>query len=344
MKETVMSSENLPPQMQFMQMITGHWISKPLYVAAELGIADQLADGAASIDDLARENQVEADTLYRLMRALACVGVFSERENRHFELTPLAEMLKTDAMRSYVQLFNSEWSDRAWSRLMDGLRCGETPFALAHGAPVDVWLDDNPRAAEIFNRANAAKAASAHRGVLEVYDFSGIGSLTDVGGGLGALLAEILIAHPPMSGCLAETPAVAKAAEQALQSRGLGDRCRVVDCDFFTSIPPGADAYLLSNILHDWPDDRCLEILRTCRQAMSAGSRLLILEMLIPAGNSPSLAKLLDLEMLVTTGGRERTAEEFAYLLKSAGFGTIKIKPIGGDLHVLEVAAPDTPV
>lgn len=315
-----MKTIELPPPAQLMKFIVGKWIAKPIYVAAELGIADMLAEGSRSVEELAQASRSHAPSLYRMMRALASVGIFSEAEGKRFELTPMAECLKSGAMRSVALMFNSEWSDKAWGYFMDSVKTGDTAFEKAHGMPISDWLEKNPRAAEVFNEANAVKAANSHRAIVEVYDFSGIHTLTDVGGGLGALMAEILIANPLMKGFVAEIPSVIQKARKMIRSRGLENRCDVVECDFFKEIPAGSDGYLMSHILHDWSADQCKIILRNCHKAMKPGSKLLVVEMVVPPGNQPSVAKLLDLEMLVTTGGCERTEKEFKVLLESSGF------------------------
>jgi hypothetical protein len=255
-----------------------------------------------------------------MMRALASVGIFIEIEDKRFELTPMADCLKSGAMRSIALMFNSDWSDKAWGYFMDSVKTGCTAFEKAHGMPVSDWLEGNPRAAEVFNEANAVKAVNSHRAIVDVYDFSGINTLTDVGGGLGVLMAEILIANPLMNGVVADIPSVIQKAREIIRTRGLEDRCEAVECDFFKSIPTGSDAYLMSNILHDWSDEQCHIILKNCHKAMKPESKLLIVEMIVPFGNQPSIAKLLDLEMLVTTGGCERTEREFKTLLKTSGF------------------------
>ena len=173
-----------------MQFIVGKWISKPIYIAAELGIADLLAEGAKNIKALAQESQSHAPTLYRMMRALASVGIFVETEEKRFALTPMAELLKTDAMRSIAIMFNAEWNDRPWGYFLDSVKTGGTAFEKAYGMSVSDWLEENPHAAKIFNDANAVKAATSHRAIVDAYDFSGINTLTDVGGGIGTLMAQ----------------------------------------------------------------------------------------------------------------------------------------------------------
>lgn len=315
-----MKPKELPSPAQLMKFIVGKWISKPIYVAAELGIADMLAEGPKSIEELAQTSQSHAPSLYRMMRALASVGIFFETDGKRFELTPMAENLKTGAMRSIAILFNSDWSDKSWGYFMDSVKTGATAFEKAHGMPVSEWLEINPRAAKVFNEANAVKAASSHRAIVDVYDFSGINTLTDVGGGLGTLMAEILFVNPLIKGIVADTPLVIQETKKMIQSRGIEDRCQALECDFFKDIPAGSDAYLMSHVLHDWSDEKCRVILTNCHRAMKTESRLLVIEMVIPPGNEPSIAKLLDLEMLVTTGGRERTEKEFKTLLESSGF------------------------
>ncbi len=331
-----MRPNELPLPAQLMNFITGHWISKPIYAAAELGIADLLADGPKNIETLALITQSHASFLYRMMRALARVGIFSETSGRRFELTPLAECLQEGAMKSYALMFQSDWNDKSWRYFLHSVKTGDNAFEKAHGMPVQEWLDQNPGPASIFNEANAVRAADAHRAILEVYDFSGIGSLTDVGGGVGMLLAGILRAHPGMTGVLTDVAPVIEAAKKFIHSRGIDDRCQAVVSDFFYEIPSGSDAYLMSNILHDWTDDQCGRILNNCHQAMSPSSRLLIVEMVVPPGNQPSMAKLLDLEMMVTTGGRERTESEFNKLLSKSGFKLSQICPAANGVCVIE--------
>ena len=247
----------------------------------------------------------------------------------------MGECLKQGAMRSAALLFNSQWSDQAWGFFPDSIRNGSPAFEMAHGMPFFEWLGKHPGAAEIFNEANAFKAVASHRAIVDIYDFSGVQRLTDIGGGTGALMAEILVANPSMKGCVADIPPVIEKAKRYLRSRGLEDRCKAVSCDFFKGVPAGSDVYLMSHILHDWPTDRCRIILENCRKAMKPGSRLLIAEMVIPLGNGPSMAKLLDLEMLVN-GGCERTEAEFRTLLESSGFRLSRIMSTQESICLME--------
>ena len=169
-----MDLKELPPPAQLMNFIVGKWISKPVYVAAELGIADMLTEGPKSVDEIAKESRSHAPSLYRMMRALASVGIFSEAEEKRFELTPMADLLKTGAMRSIALMFNSDWSDKAWGCFMDSIRTGCTACEVAHGASVSDWLEDHPYAPEVFNEANAVKSANSSPAIVDAYDFSGI--------------------------------------------------------------------------------------------------------------------------------------------------------------------------
>jgi ubiquinone/menaquinone biosynthesis C-methylase UbiE len=334
-----METNNLPPHAQLMQFILGKWISKPIYVVAELGIADLLVNGPESIETLAEKIEAHAPTLYRIMRALAGVGIFSEISNRCFELTPMAECLRTGVMRSIALMFHADWHDKAWDQLVYGVRTGKPPFEKAHGKPVFEWFNDHPEAAKIYNEANALKAVNSHRAIVDAYDFSIIKILTDVGGGYGSLMAEILIAFPALQGVVADLASVAEVAKTEIQTRGLDTRCRVVKCDFFREIPAGSDAYLMSHILHDWDDEHCRVILNNCQRAMEPGSKLLIVETIIPEGNAFSIGKLLDLEVFVTGGGRERTEAEFKGLLEACGFKLARIYPTQESISVIECIA-----
>ena len=322
-----------------MQFIVGKWISKPIYVAAELGIAAMLADGPMSIDALARMSRTNSPSLYRVMRALASIGIFSELEGKRFQHTPMSEWLKTGAMRSAALIFNADWNEKAWSHFLDSVRTGETAFEKAHGMPISDWLEKHPEAAEMLGDANAFKAATSHRAIVDAYDFSDIDTLIDVGGGYGALMAEILMANPLMKGTVAELPSVVPGAKEWIRARGIENRCDVAECDFFNFIPAGNDAYLMSHILHDWSDEQCRVILRNCHKAMKPNTKLLVIEMIVPPGNTPSIAKLLDLEMFVITGGSERTEVEFKALIESSGFTLSRIISTNESISVIEAVA-----
>jgi cyclopropane fatty-acyl-phospholipid synthase-like methyltransferase len=331
-----MNRQSFPPEVHLMKFIMGKWISKPLHAVAELGIADLLQDGPMSIKELASITSTHEPFIYRVLRALAGVGVFEEIGDRHFRLTPMGEFLKTGAMRSWAQMAHAHWNDRAWDKLIHGLKTGDTPFEAAHKMNISSYLQKNPQAAALLSEANSAKAKQSHHAIVDAYDFSSTHHLIDIGGGTGALMMEILEANPHMTGVIADLPQIIPHADAAIKSQNLANRCRTQSIDFFQSIPTEGDALLLSHILHDWPDTRCRQILTNCRKAMTPDSKLLIVEILVPPGNTPSVSKLLDLEMLVITGGRERTEQEFIHLLQTTGFHHQKTIPTSQSISILQ--------
>lgn len=331
-----MSSQPLSPQHQLMQMITAKWLAKPIHLAAELGLADILAQRPLTTDELADRCGVHAPSLARVMRALAGVGIFSRDDVGRHRLTPLAEPLRQGAMQAAARMFNADWNDAAWMELPRAVRSGETAFELAHGAPLAEWLADHPEATRLLTEANAFKAAVSHRVITEVYDFSAIDFLTDVGGGSGQLLVAIARANPRLRGLAADLPEVVPLARELFREQSLDHRLAAGECDFFQAVPSGGRAMLLSHVLHDWPDDSCRTILANCRAALPPDGLLLVVEMVVPEGEGFSLAKLLDLEMMVITGGRERTEQEYRSLLASAGFRLERVLSAPGEISVLE--------
>jgi len=323
-------------QFQMMQLIAAKWIGKPIYIAAELGIADILSNGPKDIDEICHLTGSQAPGLYRVMRALSSVGIFREVEGKAFELTPMAEMLKTGAMRSIAMMLNSEWHNRAWDKLPHSIQTGEIAFDSAFGVPAMEWLKANSEAADILSKANSAKAMMSHSAIVDFYDFSGIKNLIDIGGGYGGLMIKILENNSHIQGVIADLPHVIKKTEKIIEEATLTERCSVISCDFFKEIPWGSDAFILSHILHDFDDERCCQILANCHRAMHADAKLLVVEMLVPPGNEPSVSKLLDLEVMVMGGGMERSEEQFRQLFESLNFKLIQIIPTGEEIGVLE--------
>ena len=335
-----MTSVEPPPHVQMMKFILGKWISKPIHVAAKLGIADILSDGPKSIEELAIITNTHETSLYRVMRALSCMGIFAETRDRRFELTPLAECLKSGALRPVSLMMHSTWHDKIWDHLLESVKTGEKAFDKIHGMPAFEWFEENPQAAQIYNEANAIKAITSHRAIIEAYDFTGIDSLTDIGGGNGALMSEILKSNLSLRGIVADRPSVVASAKEFIRGQGLEARCKAVTCDIFDEIPSGSDAYVMSHILHDWDDDEALTILRNCYRAVKPGDRLLVVETIIPPGNEFSIAKLLDLEVFVMGGGRERTEDEFRKLFETAGFALSRIVPTAESISIIEIMRP----
>jgi hypothetical protein len=328
-----------PPVVQVNQLITGGWIAQAIGVAAELGIADLLIDGPKSGDELARATGSHPRALYRLLRALAGVGIFTEVEPEHFGLTPMADVLRSDApvtLRGLARLVTGDVQWRTWGQLGDSVRTGQPAFERVHG--VDFWeyRAQHPEAGALFNAAMTGMSSLVANAVAAAYDFSGAGTVVDVGGGQGAMLIAILRANPELRGVVFDLPHVAAGAETAVTAAGLRERCAIAGGDMFEQVPPGGDIYLLSYIIHDWDDERSVAILTNCRQAMGPGGRLLLIEDVIPPGDTPSHGKLMDLNMLVSLGGQERTEAEYRALCAAAGFTLTRVIPTRSPRSIIE--------
>ncbi|MCP4599908.1 MAG: methyltransferase [Proteobacteria bacterium] len=326
------------PAEEMMRIISAKWLSKPVYIATHLGIADILADGPMPVSEIASACGCFEPFLYRLMRALAGFGIFVEGEGRVFNLTPMAEMLQQGKMRSIALMFLSDWHERAWNALPESIQNGSVAFEDAHGMSAFDWLENHPKDAQVFNEANAIKAMTSYAGITQVYDFTTVSTVTDVGGGTGGLMSALLQTFPTLKGSVAEQVHVLQQAEEFIKGVGLDERCELIACDFFREVPGGSEIYILANVLHDWDDSHCIQILKNCRKAMEDNSKLLIIEMIIPPGNGPSIAKLLDIEMMVMGSGKERTESEYKELLQSAGLMIKRIVSVGPDLSILECA------
>lgn len=326
------------PQQQLGRVITAYWHSQAVYVAAELGIADLLADGPRGVDQLAEATGSHADSLFRLLRALASIGIFEETEPRVFAITPLADALRSDAPQSQRDLARMMGAEQyqAWGDLLYSVQTGRIAFDRRFGKPIFDWLAEHPEKARIFDAAMTGIHGRETGAVLAAYDFGGIRTLADIGGGNGSNLSAILQAHPDMQGMLFDLPHVVERAEPHLEAAGVADRCRSIGGSFFESIPSGADAYLLRHIIHDWDDEKSLTILRHVRSVIPDHGRLLVIEAVIPPGNEPFPMKFLDLTMLTIPGGKERSREEYEDLFRSAGFELSRIVPTETDMSVIE--------
>lgn len=309
-----------------------------LWAAAELGLADLLGDGRRGSEELAKATGAHPPSLYRLLRALATVGAVREHDGRTFSLTPLGATLRSGpgSLRGAVRFYGHPFRMHAWEEFLYSVRTGERAFDRAYGAPPFDWLKDHPEAAEVFNAAMSSITARLVQDLVSSYDFSSIGALVDVGGGHGTLLASILKANPSMRGVLFDLPEVVVGARDTLSADGVADRCTVVGGSFFDSVPSGGDAYIMKSIIHDWDDNASVAILRNCRAAMSPGGRVLLVERIVPGPDEPDYSKLLDLEMLVIPGGKERTGDEYAALLARAGLKLTRVVAIGPGPSVIE--------
>jgi hypothetical protein len=321
-----------PPAEALKQLVDGFKLAQAIYVAAELGIADLLP---RSSDELAAATGTDGQTLYRLLRALSSAGVFDEQDGRVFVSTPVGDCLRTDAdqsLRDWVRFTARPLYWNAWTGLLDAVHTGGNAFARIHGEGMWPYRAARPEEQEIFDRAMAALTRRLNSALIAAYDFGRFGTVVDVGGGNGALLAALLEAHPGMRGVLFDQPQVVGRAE-------LGDRGEAVGGDFFEAVPEGGDAYVLKSISHDWQDEDVRRILASCRRAAREGAAMLIVEREIGRPNDDLEAKISDLNMLVLPGGRERSEGEFAALLASAGFRYTGATPVAGGWHVFEGVA-----
>jgi hypothetical protein len=319
-------------------MITASWVSGAIYVAAKLRIADHLKDGPRAADELAAIAGVAARPLYRVLRALAGVGVFAQQADGCFRLNLLAEPLRAggpDSLQAFAVMLGEE-TDRCWGDLLETVRTGAPAFDRLFGQPFFAYLGEHPAQAEDFNAAMSGPGGLATEAMLDAYDLSGVGTLADVGGGVGSNLARILGRYPAMRGLLFDLPHAIARARPTLEAAGVWGRCAIEGGDFFETAPDGADVYLLGHILHDWDDARAGLILDNLRRAMPAGARLLAVEYVLPEGSGKAFSLLLDLNLMVVCGGLERTEAEHRRLLAAHGFRLRRVVPTAGDESVIE--------
>ncbi|MBV9211219.1 MAG: methyltransferase [Acidobacteria bacterium] len=339
LEQDQLTGADVPPTIAMLQLISGFWISRAIYIAAKLSLADQLADGSKTAEELAAATSTHAPSLYRVMRALASVGVFTEDSERRFALTPLSETLRSDAPGSLRAFATTELGEEhypAWGELLHSVKTGEIAFDHHFGMPCWEYFTKHRDNAKTFADAMTGMTLATNAAVLASYDFSGIKQLVDVGGGHGSLIAAILKANPEMKGLLFDAPPVIEGARPKLEAEGLAERCQAVAGDFFESVPEGGDAYILKWIIHDWDEERATSILRNCHRAMKENGKLLLVEAVVPEGVEPHFSKFIDLNMLVMTGGRERTQEEYRKLFEASGFRLTKVVETPSPMSVIE--------
>jgi hypothetical protein len=326
----------LPPVL--FQMATAYWLSQAIYVAAKLGVADLLEAGQQSCAVLATATGSDAPSLYRMLRALSSVGIFSRLENDSFALSRLAEPLRSDVPGSLKALVITmgEIHYQACGELLHSVRTGSTAFNHVFGTSLFDYLQQNADAADAFNRGMTDVSSLLAHAVLLAYDFSGVSSLVDVGGGEGRLLRRILELNPGVTGIVFDLPKTVESANRVRTDTD-NDRCSYIAGNFFESVPDGADAYLLCGVLHDWDDDCAITVLGNCRRAATKkNGRVLIVDTIVPDTNSASFSKLLDLNMMVMTGGRERTKAEWCALLDAADYRLTRIIPTMAPQSIIE--------
>jgi O-methyltransferase domain/Dimerisation domain len=328
----------IPPPLALLQMATGFWESQAVYVAAKLGIADLLKEGPRSCDDLAKATGTHLSSLCRLMSTLASLGVFVAEEDNRFRPTPLGRALQSGvpgSMRAMVLTLGEEHY-QAWGNLLHSVSTGKPAFDHVYKMGLFQYFTQNAAASQTFNEGMADVTALVSFAVVMAYDFSGISTIVDVGGGHGALIRTILMANRKLKGILFDAAPAIEEAKKCVNGDGFAERCQIVSGDFFQSVPRGSDAYILKNILHDWDDERCVTILKNCQGAMAENGRVLLVETVIAPASGHSFDRLLDLNMLVISGGRERSEAEYRALFDAAGLRLTKIVPTLCPLSVIE--------
>jgi hypothetical protein len=324
-----------------MQLITGKFLTSLVAVAAHLRFADHLASGPRTSAEIAQAAGSNPDATYRVLRALAMVGVFVERDGKVFELTPVGQLLRSDAPGSLAAMatfMGEPWHSAAWGELLHAVTTGGSAFQRHYGAAAFDWLVAHPREMGVF--ANAMSSFSNGTGSLVAasYDFSASKRIADVGGGHGVFLATLLAANPGASGVLFDLPPVVAGAGPVLAERGVADRCTVQGGSFFEQVPTGCDTYVLKHIMHDWDDASCEKILGHIARALPDDGRLFVVEQVMTAAGVPHFSKLIDIEMLVVTdNGRERTEAEFAALFEKVGLALRRVIPLPSPVSILEV-------
>jgi hypothetical protein len=321
-----------------MRLIQGHMLSQCVYVVAKLGVVDAIESGAAMhVDEIAERVGARPDPLHRVLRALAAEGLFTEVEPRTFAVTEQGELLRDhDRSMRYIALLHGEQTFGLFTDLIETVRTGVPVPILRTGRSRWQELADDPEQSEVFNLAMRGRAAPLVE-VASAVGWDDVATLVDVGGGSGGVLLPLLQREQHLRGVLFDLPHVIDDARGAIAAASLADRCTVASGDFFESVPGGEDAYLLSNVLHDWEDADAVRIVATCRAASRPDSILIILENLVPEGDEPAPAKVMDLQMLVALGGRERTEAEFGDLLAGAGF---ELDRVVGESPAALVARP----
>jgi len=332
-------TEEEPLHVQVVQIVSAFWVSRTIYTAAKLGLADHLKDGPKSAEELAGPTETHAPSLHRLMRTLAGLGLLTEGEGRRFSLTPRGATLVTGApgfARSTVLTLGGDWMWSTWGEMLHSVRTGETAFDKVFKMPVFDYLTQRPEDARLFGETMIGIHGGEPPAIAAAYDFSKFGTIVDVGGGTGNLITTILRANPKLKGILCDMPHVVEEARALIEASGVADRCRRIGGSFYESVPPGGDAYILSHIIHDWDEAKCLKILGNCRKAMGPKGTLLLVEMVLPPGDEPHFGKVLDMMMLVGPGGVERTAEEYGALLAKAGFRMTRVVPTASAVSIVE--------
>lgn len=329
----------LPPEAMMFQFLFGAVVQKGIYVIAELGIADLVNEKPMSAEELAEKTSTHSASLYRVLRMLAGVGFFTENSDGKFELTPLAALLLKDnpnSMRDFALMMGDDWSWKTVSHLKHSIETGKMAHEKAFGKTSWEYYEENIEVGEIFNRAMTSNSLAAVSPIVAGYDFSSFGKIADIAGGHGILLSGILKANPNARGILFDIPSVIAGSGEFFEKTGAANRVEKISGDFFENVPAGADAYIMKHIIHDWDDEESVRILKNVHTAMNPNGKVLIVEMVVPEGNEPSPSKILDVQMLMFTGGKERTTRQYAELLDKSGFRMTQVVPTHSPMQIVE--------
>lgn len=321
------------------ELILAAWVSQGITAVADLGVADALAAGPLPIDELAGKVGADPDALGRLLRALIGKGIFAQRDDGRYELSPLANVLRSDvpvSMAPMARFIGARQHREHWSLLTEAIRTGSTVVPALRGKGFFDYLGDEPEFGQIFNDAMTSLSGLSIGPVVDAYDFTRFGTIVDVAGGHGRLLAAILASAPDAQGVLYDLPEVIAGAPALLRESHVAERVRLAEGSFFDGVPQGADAYVLKHIIHDWDDDESIQILRNVRSAAAPGAALLLVETVIPEDDSASVAQWTDMEMLIINDGRERTANEYRRLFDEAGFEMVGVVDTASRFSVIE--------
>ena len=338
-KQTGTEENGAPPESALTQLMLGGLAAQSVYVAAKLGIADLLVDGPLTAAELADKTETDAPSLYRVLRALSALGVFVEGDDEKFSLTPMASLLRSGvqgSLRDCAIFMGEDWHWEVWGKTLYSVKTGNPAWKEVHGQPVFPYFATNQKASKIFDNAMSSFTTLAAKAVVEAYDFSSVRTLVDVAGGHGRLLTAILGANPNARGVLFDLPHVIAGARENINSGQFSSRVEFATGDFFVGVPVGGDAYVMKHIIHDWDDSQALRILKNIGKAMTPDGRVLLIESVISERNTPDFGKLMDIEMLVSPGGKERTARQYEELLQRAGMKLTRIIPTASPYSVIE--------
>jgi len=327
-----------PAHEGILQLLNGAYVAGAVSCLAQMGVADLIGTSPRSAGELAAEIGANPDALYRLMRATASVGVLSEGRDGKFSQTPMSAVLRSDAkpsLRAIAIMGGREWHGRGWSHLEYCVRTGKQAMEQVYGVDIFNYFKRETEEARIFNDGMTALSMVDSPAVADAYNFEGIHSIVDIAGGHGLLLATILERNPQMRGTLFEVPHVLEGARRG-PLKPLADRCTFASGDMFSGVPSGADAYIMKHVIHDWPDENCIQILKACRKGVNPGGKLLVVDSVIQAGNDFSPSKFLDLQMLIFPSGCERTETQFRELLASAGWKLNRVIPTAAMDSIVE--------